>query len=188
MTLRDLIQKTDLAGRRTFLSGMASSMLGVSAGATFGPRAIAAALGQNPAQDPAGRTAAGQQPDKPILLGRASAKHVIYLFMRGGMSHLDTFDPKPGKATQGPTEALRTRADGVLLGQYFPLLAEQMDKVCLVSSMQSRQGAHEQAQYVMRTSFEMRGTIKAKEREMPLVAKMSALRATRSSTQASAPG
>lgn len=160
MTLRDLIARTDLEGRRTFLSGMASSVLGVTAGATFGPRGIAAALAQNPTgQNPAGRTAAGQNPDKPIVLGRASAKHVIYLFMRGGMSHLDTFDPKPGKATQGPVEALRTRADGVMLGQYFPLLAEQMDKVCLVSSMHSRQGAHEQAQYVMRTSFEMRGTI-----------------------------
>ena len=145
MTLRNLITATDLDTRRTFLRSMASSLLGVSAAATFGPRALAAQLAQDPAP--------------PLVLGRASAKHVIYLFLRGGMSHIDTFDPKPGKVTQGPNEALRTRADGVLIGQYFPKLAEQMDKVCIVSSMQSRQGAHEQAQYVMRTSFEMRGTI-----------------------------
>lgn len=145
MTFRNLITGSDHDTRRSFLTGIAGSLLGVTTAATFGPRAIAASLLQDP--------------DKPVVLGRASAKHVIYLFLRGGMSHLDTFDPKPGKATQGPVEALRTRADGVLLGQYFPKLAEQMDKVCIVSSMQSRQGAHEQAQYVMRTSFEMRGTI-----------------------------
>lgn len=145
MTLRDTIAAADLPTRRTFLSGLAGSLLGVTAAAANGPRGIAAALAQDP--------------EKPLVLGRATAKQVIYLFCRGGMSHLDTFDPKPGKSTQGPVEALRTRADGVLIGQYFPKLAEQMDKVCVVSSMQSRQGAHEQAQYVMRTSFELRGTI-----------------------------
>jgi len=149
MTLRDLITSADIDTRRTFLTGMASSLLGVSATAAFGPRAIASALQQG--QDPA----AG----KPLVIGNASAKQVIYLFLRGGMSHIDTLDPKPGKETQGPTEVLRTRADGVLLGQYFPKLAEQADKICVINSMTSKQGAHEQAQYVMRTSFEMRGTI-----------------------------
>jgi hypothetical protein len=147
MTLRHLIRSTDAPTRRTFLSGMASSLLGVGAAAAFGPRALAQAL-QQP-QDPAA----------PFVLGRASAKHVIYLFMRGGMSHIDTFDPKPGKVTQGPSEAIATRADGVQLGGYFPKLAQQMDKVCLVSSMSSKQGAHPQAQYLMRTSYELRGTI-----------------------------
>lgn len=145
MTFRDLIRGTDLDTRRTFLGGMARSLLGASAVATFGPSALARALGQDPAA--------------PLVLGRATAKNVIYLFLRGGMSHLDTFDPKPGKETQGPVEALRTRADGVLIGQYFPKLAEQMDKVCVVSSMSSKQGAHPQAQYLMRTSYELRGTI-----------------------------
>ena len=150
MTLRDLIQTTDGATRRSFLTGMAGSLLGVGAAATFGPRAIASAL----LQDPKPLTGPAK-----LVLGRATAKHVIYLFMRGGMSHIDTFDPKPGKATGGPVEALRTRADGVQIGQYFPKLAEQMDKVCLVSSMASKQGAHPQAQYLMRTSYELRGTI-----------------------------
>ena len=148
MSFRDLIRGTDLDTRRTFLGGMARTMLGASAAATFGPSAIARALGQDPTT-----TAT------PLVLGKATAKNVIYLFLRGGMSHLDTFDPKPGKATQGPVEALRTRADGVMIGQYFPKLAEQMDKVCIVSSMSSKQGAHPQAQYLMRTSYELRGTI-----------------------------
>lgn len=145
MTIHDLITGTDIQGRRTFLTGMARSLLGVGAAAAFGPSAVARALAQDPA--PA------------LVLGRATAKNVIYLFLRGGMSHLDTLDPKPGAETQGPVQALRTRADGVLLGQYFPKLAEQMHKVCIVSSMSSKQGAHPQAQYLMRTSYELRGTI-----------------------------
>lgn len=145
MTLHDLIRGTDLATRRTFLGRMAGSLLGVGATAAFGPGAIARALQQDPA--------------KPVVLGRATAKHVIFLFMRGGMSHIDTLDPKPGQPTAGPTTAIPTRADGVQLGQYFPKLAEQMDKACIVSSMSSKQGAHPQAQYLMRTSYELRGTI-----------------------------
>ncbi len=145
MTFSDLVRSSDLDTRRLFLGNMARTMLGVGVAATFGPSAVARALTQDPAP--------------PLVLGRASAKNVIYLFLRGGMSHVDTFDPKPGRDTQGPVEALRTRADGVLIGQYFPKLAEQMDKVCIVSSMSSKQGAHPQAQYLMRTSYELRGTI-----------------------------
>ncbi len=145
MTFKHLIRGTDPATRRTFQTGIAQSLLGVGAAATFGPNAVARALLQDP--------------QAPLVLGRASAKHVIYLFLRGGMSHVDTLDPKPGKTTQGPVEAIATRADGVLLGQYFPKLAQQMDKVCIVSSMTSKQGAHPQAQYLMRTGYELRGTI-----------------------------
>lgn len=153
MSFRNLAAGSDHATRRAFLTGVARTALGVSTTALFGPRAIAAALGGQPGQDP-------QDPKNPLVLGPATAKQVIYLFMRGGMSHIDTFDPKPGQATQGPFEALRTRADGILLGQHFPNLAEHMDKVCVVNSLTSRQGAHEQAQYAMRTSYEMRGTIR----------------------------
>jgi hypothetical protein len=154
MTFRKLVRGADIDTRRAFLDRAARSMLGVGAAATFGPSAIAQALNdsslQNPQQDP--------QQD-PLVLGPATAKHVIFLFMAGGMSHLDTLDPKPGKDTQGPTEAIPTRADGILLGHYLPKLADQMDKACIISSMSSKQGAHEQAQYLMRTSYELRGTI-----------------------------
>jgi hypothetical protein len=148
MTLDDLIRGADIDTRRTFLTRMAGSLLGVGAAAAFGPSALASAL--TAAQDPV-------LTGKP--LGRATAKHVIFLFMRGGMSHLDTLDPKPGKQTQGPVEAIRTRADGLLLGQYLPKVADQADKICVISSMSSKQGAHPQAQYLMRTSYELRGTI-----------------------------
>jgi len=150
MSLRKLIRGADLDTRRTFLSRIARTSLGVGAAATFGPRAVAQALLQDPQ---------GTQGQEPIVLGPATAKQVIYCFMNGGMSHIDTLDPKPGKVTQGPVEAISTRADGVQLGQYLPKLAQQMDKACIISSMTSNQGAHEQAQYLMRTGYELRGTI-----------------------------
>jgi len=91
----------------------------------------------------------------------AKAKNVIYLFMSGGMSHLDTFDPKPRKKdVMGPLEAISTSADGILVGQHLKKTSEVMDKVCVINSMNSQQGAHEQGTYIMHTSYAMRGTIK----------------------------
>lgn len=148
MSLRKIIRGADEGTRRTFLTGMAQSMLGVGAAAGFGPSLVAQALGQDP-----------QNPTKPVVLGRATAKHVIYLFMQGGMSHLDLLDPKPGQKTQGPNTPIKTRADGIMLGQYLPNLANHMDKACVINSLSSTQGAHAQAQYLMRTSYELRGTI-----------------------------
>ncbi|HRX56624.1 MAG TPA: DUF1501 domain-containing protein, partial [Verrucomicrobiales bacterium] len=57
----------------------------------------------------------------------ATAKQVIYLYMSGGMSHLDTFDPKAaGSKVMGPVNPIRTSADGVRISEYLPLLAKEM--------------------------------------------------------------
>ena len=44
---------------------------------------------------------------------RVKAKAVIVLFMEGGPSHIDTFDPKPGQDTNGPFKAIDTAARGI---------------------------------------------------------------------------
>jgi len=94
------------------------------------------------------------------LISGAKAKSVIYLFMSGGMSHLDTFDPKPKKKdVMGPLETISSKADDILVGQHLPKTAEVMNHVCVVNSMTSKQGAHEQGTYIMHTSYAMRGTI-----------------------------
>ncbi|MCH2156537.1 MAG: DUF1501 domain-containing protein [Opitutales bacterium] len=97
--------------------------------------------------------------DLPTGSKSAQAKNVIYLFMAGGMSQIDTFDPKPGAATQGPVETLRSNVDDISVSQYLPLMALNMDKVAVVRSLTSTQGAHEQGRYFMRTSYSPRGTI-----------------------------
>lgn len=90
----------------------------------------------------------------------AKAKSVIYLYMSGGMSHLDTFDTKPGAETQGPVESIKTSADGVQISEFFPNTAKQMHNVAIVNSMNSTQGAHAQGRYFMHTSYFQRGTVR----------------------------
>ena len=89
-----------------------------------------------------------------------TAKNVIYLYMNGGMTHLDTFDPKPGAETQGPTKAIRTNVDGLIISENFPKLAHVMDKVAIIRSMSSTTGAHGEGQYLFHTSYKPRNTIK----------------------------
>ena len=134
-------EQPDELSRRRFLSQAARTCLGVHVfpmlGATLAEAAPASAA------------------------ATAKAKHVIYLFMSGGMSHVDTFDPKPKKKeVMGKTTAIASSADGILLGHYLPETAKVMDKVCVINSMTSMQGAHEQGAYVMHTSYNLRGTIK----------------------------
>jgi uncharacterized protein (DUF1501 family) len=140
--MKDLARGLDDLSRRGFLSRTALSMLGVGAMPAF--------QGLLSAQD------VGTVPLRP----GAKAKNVIYLYMSGGMTHLDTFDLKPGAETQGPTEGTKTSADGVIINKLFEKLAKQMRHVCVVNSLTSNQGAHEQGQYLMHTSYVMRGTIK----------------------------
>lgn len=133
--------KPDEFTRRQFLANAARAYLGVHLFPMFGA-SIAEAAPANAAQV-------------------AKAKHIIYLFMSGGMSHLDTFDPKPKKKdVMGKTQAIASAADDIQLGHYLTHTAKVMDKVAVINSMTSVQGAHEQGAYVMHTSYNMRGTIK----------------------------
>ena len=90
----------------------------------------------------------------------ASARHVIYLNMSGAMSHLDTFGTKPDcPDIQGPTKSIATTADGILLSEYLPKTAQLMHHASIIKTMVTSQGAHEQASYLMHTSYLKRGTI-----------------------------
>lgn len=89
---------------------------------------------------------------------KARTKNIIYLYMDGGMSHVDTLDPKSGDVA-GPTKTIKTSATGVQLGEYLPLTAKQMHHGTIIRSITSTQGAHEQGNYFMHTSFQLRGTI-----------------------------
>jgi len=88
----------------------------------------------------------------------AKAEHVIYLYMLGGMSHIDTFDPKPGTDVQGSFKTIKTNT-GEMLGEHLPNLARQMDKIALIRSMTSKEGSHVRGRYFMHTNFPPLGTI-----------------------------
>ena len=86
------------------------------------------------------------------------AEHIIYLFMGGGMSHLDTFDPKTDAEVKGKFNSITTNA-GQKISEHLPKLAKHGEKMAVINSMMVTTGAHEQAQYLQRTSFKKIGTI-----------------------------
>ncbi|MBB5031901.1 DUF1501 domain-containing protein [Prosthecobacter vanneervenii] len=129
--------------RRDFAVKTASSLLGVGLlGQSLTSKSFAAFEGSSK------------------LKQAATAKNVIYLYMSGGQSHMDTWDPKEGVETAGPTKPIKTSADGVRISEYLPLTAQQMHHGTVINSLSSTQGAHEQGNYMMHTSYEMRGTIR----------------------------
>lgn len=85
----------------------------------------------------------------------AKAKSIIQIFLWGGMSHNDTWDPKPdaGQDYNGPMRTfLKTNVDGIQLSGWFPKLAEQADKYSLIRSMTHRINGHETAAYMVQTA------------------------------------
>jgi hypothetical protein len=90
-----------------------------------------------------------------------TARNVILLYMTGGQSHLDTWDPKPdNREVMGATKAVKTSAEGVRIGEYLPRVARQMHHGSIIRSMATSTGAHEQANYLIHTSYSMRSTIR----------------------------
>ncbi|MHC4516652.1 MAG: DUF1501 domain-containing protein [Planctomycetota bacterium] len=72
--------------------------------------------------------------ERPVV----KAKSVIQIWMWGGPSHLDTFDPKPdaGYAYCGPfNKVIPTNVDGIQVNPLLPLLAKQADKFSIIRSM-----------------------------------------------------
>lgn len=84
----------------------------------------------------------------------------ILLFMRGGPSQLETFDPKPGTATGGPTRAIPTPVPGVEIADGWPKLAGEMKDVALIRSMTNREGEHQRATYQLHTGYVPSGSVK----------------------------
>ena len=135
--------RADEMTRRHFMNIAARSMLGVRVMPYLGGLASLVARADGATSAPG-----------------ATASSVIYLFMSGGMSHLDTFDPKPKrKDLMGRTEVIGSRADGIQVSGFLPKSAAVMDKVCVINSMTSTDGAHEHGSYILHTSFPMRGTV-----------------------------
>ncbi len=91
--------------------------------------------------------------------GRAEA--CVLIFLNGGMSHLDTFDPKPDQPPEirGEFAVVRTTAPGLLLTEHLPRLARQAHRLTVVRSVgfDGRLGNHSPACYHMLTGVEPQG-------------------------------
>jgi hypothetical protein len=78
---------------------------------------------------------------------------LIVLWLQGGPSQLDTFDPHPSSRNSGGVKAIRTAAPGLDLAAGFENLAEQMPHVALIRSVHGKEGDHERATYNSKTGF-----------------------------------
>lgn len=79
----------------------------------------------------------------------------ILLWMGGGPSHLDTFDPKPDapQEIRGEFKAIPTNVPGIHISEHLPKLAQQMDKFSILRSVTSPDGTHETATHYLLTGY-----------------------------------
>ncbi|QDU95938.1 DUF1501 domain-containing protein [Lignipirellula cremea] len=129
--------------------------------AGFGWVALAGLFAQrSPAAEPKpGNPLAPRPPHFP-----ARAKRVIFLFMEGGPSHLESFDWKPELARAGESGAHRLLApafrfspqgeSGLMISDVFPHLSRQADHLCLLNGMQTNNPGHQQAIVALHTGNE----------------------------------
>jgi hypothetical protein len=82
-----------------------------------------------------------------------SGKSVIMLWMGGGPSQLDTWDPKPGTKTGGPFQAIDTAVRGIKIGQHLEKVAAQMKHMALLRAVTTKEAAHERGTFLMHTCF-----------------------------------
>jgi hypothetical protein len=85
---------------------------------------------------------------------KPTAKSVIQIWMWGGPSQLDTFDPKPDAGADycGPfTKPIETNVPGIKIGEMLPELAKQADKYAIIRSMTHGINAHETGTYLVQT-------------------------------------
>ncbi|MEM9017680.1 MAG: DUF1501 domain-containing protein, partial [Verrucomicrobiota bacterium] len=96
--MKDQLKNLDQLSRRQFVARTAKTALGVSI-------------------VPLAGTA-----NKVLAAGGGKAEHCIFFYMSGGMTHMETFDPKPGTETGGKTKGISTGVAGVELAEYMPEL------------------------------------------------------------------
>ena len=81
-----------------------------------------------------------QQSITQVLKGKR--KNVILLWLAGGPSQFETWDPKPGRPTGGPFAEIPTTVPGVRISELLPKMAKRMHHVCLIRSLNTRLADH----------------------------------------------
>src|SRR5262249_57463853 len=90
---------------------------------------------------------------EPTVAGelKKQQKRCILLWLAGGASQLETWDPKPGVETGGPFAAIPTCVPGVHISELMPKMAQRMKHTCLIRSLNTRNGDHNsRAQIIIR--------------------------------------
>jgi len=87
-------------------------------------------------------------------------KSLITLWMNGGMSQLETWDPHPGTASGGEVKDIATTAKDLRISDMLPQLAEQMHLCTLIRSLTSKEGDHERGMAFVKTGYRPEPTLK----------------------------
>ena len=135
--------------------GLIKSTMAASLGYVLGRHFIPTAWAKDEVKKPG---AAVKPNDKPsaapagYTVAKGKANKVILMWMGGGPSHLDTFDPKPGTPQSGGVKGIEA-ADGFQISEKFPMLAKQGKYLQVLRGVQSREGDHGQASHLMHTGY-----------------------------------
>jgi uncharacterized protein (DUF1501 family) len=80
---------------------------------------------------------------------KKSQKRIILLWLAGGSSQLETWDPKPGAPTGGPFRAIKTDVPGLAISELMPKMAERMKHTCVIRGLNTKNGDHGSAAKIM---------------------------------------
>ncbi|MBX3435993.1 MAG: DUF1501 domain-containing protein [Planctomycetaceae bacterium] len=101
----------------------------------------------------------------PALAEQAAAdparrRACILLWMSGGPSQLDTFDPKPEHENGGEFKPIDTSVPGIQICEHLPKIAQQMERMAVIRSMSTKEGDHTRATYLAHTGYLPQGPIR----------------------------
>jgi hypothetical protein len=80
---------------------------------------------------------------------KAQNKRVILLWLAGGPSQFETWDPKPGTVTGGPFASIPTSVPGVHISELMPQMAQRLKQICLIRSLNTKNADHGAAAELM---------------------------------------
>jgi hypothetical protein len=80
---------------------------------------------------------------------KRTQKRVILLWLAGGASQLETWDPKPGAPTGGPFRSIATSVPGLSISELLPRMAQRMEDTCVIRSLNTKIGDHGQGARLM---------------------------------------
>lgn len=85
--------------------------------------------------------------------GNERQKSLIVIWLAGGASQLETWDPHPGTKVGGPTKSIKTTVPGLEIADLYPRVAEQIHELNVIRSLVSKEGDHERGTYMLKTGY-----------------------------------
>ncbi|MGD9857063.1 MAG: DUF1501 domain-containing protein [Planctomycetaceae bacterium] len=95
----------------------------------------------------------GMTPRATERRGAERPRSLITLWMAGGPSQWETWDPHPETKYGGPTRAIPTTVPDLQIAHLLPQMAEQMHKLSVIRSLVSKEGDHERGTYFVLTGY-----------------------------------